>query len=235
MPLQSTAGRANGRPKTPHLAGDGCSVGVRLRRQQPARADPHCYTVTPPLLPAEHVPATLPALAEVDAAARQSGLAIDSSELHGGLCGWLAAGGADNADWLAHVLADDAIAAVAAGSTLDQLREASAGQLEDRSFDFELLLPEAEASLAIRSGALFDWCRGFLGGFGLAAGKSPPLSDEGSEALADIAKLAAATPQDDGDEEDEAALAEIEEFVRVAVLLIHGDCVLAARHRQQFN
>lgn len=235
MPLQSTAGRANGRPKTPHLAGDGCSVGVRLRRQQPARADPHCYTVTPPLLPAEHVPATLPALAEVDAAARQSGLAIDSSELHGGLCGWLAAGGADNADWLAHVLADDAIAAVAAGSTLDQLREASAGQLEDRSFDFELLLPEADASLAIRSGALFDWCRGFLGGFGLAAGKSPPLSDEGSEALADIAKLAAATPQDDGDEEDEAALVEIEEFVRVAVLLIHGDCVLAVRHRQQFN
>jgi len=188
-----------------------------------------------PQLPAEHVPATLPALAEVDAAARQSGLAIDSSELHGGLCGWLAAGGADNADWLAHVLADDAIAAVAAGSTLDQLREASAGQLEDRSFDFELLLPEADASLAIRSGALFDWCRGFLGGFGLAAGKSPPLSDEGSEALADIAKLAAATPQDDGDEEDEAALVEIEEFVRVAVLLIHGDCVLAVRHRQQFN
>ena len=32
-----------------------------------------------------------------------------------------------------------------------------------------------------------------------------------------------------------AALAEIEEFVRVAVLLLHGDCVLAPRHRQSLN
>ena len=208
---------------------------MRRRWQQPAGANLHCYTVAPPLLPAEHVPATLPAPAEVDTAVRQSGLAVDPSELHGALCGWLAAGGAGSPDWLAHVLADDAIPAVTAGSTLDRLRGASADQLEDRSFDFELLLPDGDAPLSIRSGALFDWCRGFLGGFGLAAGTSPPLSDEGSEALADIAKLAAATPQDDGDEEDEAALAEIEEFVRVAVLLIHGDCVLATRHRQQFN
>jgi hypothetical protein len=47
--------------------------------------------------------------------------------------------------------------------------------------------------------------------------------------------LAAATAQDDGDEDDEDALAEIEEFVRVASLLLHGDCVLAPRHRKQFN
>ena len=90
-------------------------------------------------------------------------------------------------------------------------------------------------ALAERSGALFEWCRGFLGGFGLAAGKSPPLSEEGTEALADLARLAAATPQEEGDQDDEDALAEIEEFVRVAALLLHGDCVLAPRHRQQFN
>ena len=181
------------------------------------------------------MPAALPALAEVDDAARQLGLAIAPSELHGALCGWLAGGGAASPDWLAQVLADDAVAAVESDGTLDQLRAASVGQLEDRSFDFGLLLPDADASLAARSGALFDWCRGFLGGFGLAAGQSPPLSDDGNEALSEIAKLAAAMPQDDGDEEDEAALVELEEFVRVAVLLIHGDCVLAVRHRQQFN
>ena len=37
------------------------------------------------------------------------------------------------------------------------------------------------------------------------------------------------------DEEDEAALSEIEEFVRVAALLMHGDCVLAAAHRQSLH
>lgn len=181
------------------------------------------------------MPATLPALAEVDAATRPLGLGVAASELHGALCGWLAGGGGGALNWLALVFVDDALPAIAAGSTLDTLCQVSAGQLEDRSFEFQLLLPEADASLATRSGALFDWCRGFLGGFGLAVGTSPPLSDEGSEALSDIAKLASATAQDDGDQEDEAALAEIEEFVRVAVLLIHGDCVLAPRHRQQFN
>jgi len=180
------------------------------------------------------VPESLPSPAEVDAAARQLGLGITGAELHGALCGWIAGGGTTS-DWLSGVMADPALPAVAAGSVLDRLREATASQFEDRSFGFELLLPEADAPLGERSGALFDWCRGFLGGFGLAAGQAPPLSEEAGEALADLAKLAAATPQDDGDEEDEQALAEIEEFVRVAALLLHGDCVLAARHRQQFN
>jgi uncharacterized protein YgfB (UPF0149 family) len=124
---------------------------------------------------------------------------------------------------------------VVPGGPFDALRAVSARQLEDRSFGFELLLPDDDASLARRSGAVFDWCRGFLGGFGLAAGATPALSGEGTEALADIARLAAATPQDEGDEEDEAALAEIEEFIRVAALLLHGDCVLAAQHRRGLN
>ena len=43
------------------------------------------------------------------------------------------------------------------------------------------------------------------------------------------------TPQDDGDEEDEAALVEIAEFIRVAALLLHGDCVLGPRHRRSMH
>jgi uncharacterized protein YgfB (UPF0149 family) len=181
------------------------------------------------------VPATLPALAEVDAAARQSGLAVDPSELHGALCGWLAAGGAGSPDWLAHVLADDAIPAVATGSTFDQLREASAGQLEDRSFDFELLLPDADAPLSIRSGALFDWCRGFLGGFGLSAGAEPPLSEESRDALTDLGRIAASELSYEDPATDEEALEEVAEFVRVAALLLHSDCVLGPRHRRSLN
>ena len=160
---------------------------------------------------------------------------MSASELHGALCGWLAGGGATDGDWLSKVLVDASLASPEAQSPLDQLRQASVAQLGDRSFGFELLLPEADAPLMVRSGALFDWCRGFLGGFGLAAGGNPRLSEEGSEALGDIAKLAAAQPQEEGDDEDEAALAEIEEFVRVATLLLHGDCVLAAQHRARLN
>ena len=178
----------------------------------------------------------LPEQSAVEAEIARLSLAISASELHGALCGWLAGGGASTPAWLAPVLVDDTLATPGAGSPLDRLRTGSAYQLADRSFSFELLLPGSDASLAERSGALFDWCRGFLGAFGLAAGSQPPLSDEGTEALGDLAKLAGAQPQDDGDEdEDEDALVEIEEFVRVAVLLLHGDCVLAAQHRQRLN
>jgi uncharacterized protein YgfB (UPF0149 family) len=186
------------------------------------------------MMSAQPTPA-LPSLFEIEDAVRAQGLGVGASELHGALCGWLAGGGENSSRWLSQVLADDAATAPAAGSALDRLRQASAAQIEDRDFGFGLLVPEPEASLAERSSGLFDWCRGFLGGFGLAAGAHPPLTEEGSEALMDIAKLAAATPQDEGDEEDEAALIEIEEFVRVAAQLLYGDCVMGVRHRRQLH
>lgn len=179
--------------------------------------------------------AELPSWSEVRDAIAEAGLAVSPAELHGALCGWFAGDGVDAPDWLAQVMADDSLPQAPRDGALDVMRSASSAQLDDRGFGFELLMPQADAPLPERSEALFDWCRGFLGGFGLAAGQSPPLSDEGNEALSDIARLAAATTQDDGDDEDEAALAEIEEFVRVATLLIHGDCVLGPRHRKQFN
>ena len=177
----------------------------------------------------------MPSLQEVEAASRDHGLGSGASELHGGLCGWLAGGGQAGPDWPARVLADDALAPLAADDALARLGAATAAQMEDRDFGFELLLPEAEASLYARSGALFDWCRGFVGGFGLAAGAAPPLSEEGTEALADLVRLAAAAPEDGGDQEDEQALVEIEEYVRVAALLLHGDCALGPRHRGRLN
>jgi len=180
---------------------------------------------------------TLPSLAEIDAEIRQLQLAMPGSELHGGLSGWLAGGGDDVPGWLAPVLADAAAPAPSPGSALDRLRMATAAQLEDRDFAFALLLPDDAQPLAVRSAALFDWCRGFLGGFGLAAGARPSLSDEGGEALADLARLAAAQPDADAEEDagEEDALAEIEEFVRVAVLLLHGDATLGPRHRKRLN
>ena len=178
---------------------------------------------------------SLPPLDDVEAAIRQGGLAVDAPELHGSLCGWIAGGGEVGSGWLGKVLADPAVPDVAAGSALERMARASAAQFDDRDFGVALLMPAEDAGLAERSGALFAWCRGFLGGFGLAAGERPPLSDEGREALADLARLAAASPQDEGDQDDEEALAEIEEFVRVAALLLHGDCVLGPRHRQRLN
>lgn len=178
----------------------------------------------------------LPDITDVAQASKMLGLGASPAELHGGLCGWLAAGGANVVAWPAKVLADDSLPTPEPDSALDLLRLASVEQLEDRDFAFELVLSEASASLQARTDALFEWCRAFLGGFGLGAGKRPSLSEEGDEALQDLARLAqASSDQFDSGDEDEDALAEIEEFVRVAVLLLHGDCVMGPRHRNSLN
>ncbi len=182
----------------------------------------------------QHSP-VLPDLDEVEDAVRTQELGVGASELHGALCGWLAGGGEDSSRWLAQVLVDDELVAPASGSALDRLRAATVTQIQDRDFGFKLLIPDQDAALVDRSSGLFDWCRGFLGGFGLASGANPLLSDESTEALSDLARLAAASAQDEGDEDDEAAMIEIEEFVRVAALLLHGDCAMGARHRRQLH
>ncbi|MFT4198418.1 MAG: UPF0149 family protein [Pseudoxanthomonas sp.] len=178
-----------------------------------------------------------PSLPDYEAVAQQAralALASTPAELHGGLCGWLCGGGG-GPDWLGRVLADPAAPVPPADSALDRLHRATAAQLEDGGFGLALLLPPAEAALQARADALLEWCRAFLGAFGLAAGAQPPLGEDGREALDDLAKLAGARPEAGEGEEDEQALAEIEEFVRVAALLLHGDCVMAARHRRRFN
>src|SRR5690606_16255578 len=117
----------------------------------------------------------LPTPEEVAAASRELGLATPAAELHGALCGWLAGGGADVPDWTARVMADADLPPPAADSALDRLRKATAAQLEDGEFAFQLLLAEDDAGVRPRAQALFAWCRGFLGAFGLAAGAQPPL------------------------------------------------------------
>ena len=162
----------------------------------------------------------------------QLGLATSPWELQGALIGWIAGGGDADREWVRKVMADPALPAVTGGSAIDRLGRGTQARMEDNDFDLALLLPDDNTTLQVRSAALFDWCRHFLGAFGLAAGAQPPLSEEGEEALQDLARLATATAEPDGDEEDETALAEIEEFVRVAALLLHGDVAIARRRRQ---
>ena len=175
----------------------------------------------------------LPAWTEVAADAERYRLASSPAELHGALAGWLAAGGAEGPAWLADVLADPGLPAPDEGSALHALRVATATQLADPDFGFRLLLPDGSGTVA-RAGELFAWCRAFLGGFGLAVG-GKKLSAEGEEALADLANLAAAHPDDVDQEGDEEALTEIEEYLRMAVLLLHADCALGPLHRQRLH
>ena len=121
----------------------------------------------------------LPVWTEVAAEADRLALASSPAELHGALCGWLAAGGADAAGWPALVMADPGLPAPQPGDALDRLRGASAAQLGDPEFGFQLLRPEGGKPID-RAGALFAWCRAFLGGFGLALARGLVEAHQGA-------------------------------------------------------
>jgi len=180
----------------------------------------------------------LPNYAEISDQVQQMQLGLDAAELHGSLCGYLSGGGDDvpsRGDWLGKVMADSELLPVAADSALDRMFVATEQLLESPDFGFDLLLPNIDLPVVERGDALMSWCRGFLGGFGLAAGASPPLSEESQDALGDLARMAASDLSYDDPEADEQALEEVAEFVRVAALLLHSDCVLAPRHRRSLN
>jgi hypothetical protein len=178
----------------------------------------------------------LPPHAEVTAELHALAVGMDASELHGSLCGYLSGGEAPPREaWIGPVLADPEPVAIPRDGPLDRLFTATAELLESPDFGFELLLPPADAAVSERGEALLGWCRGFLGGFGLAAGAEPPLSEESRDALADLGRIAASELSYEDPDNDEDALEEVAEFVRVAALLLHSDCVLGPRHRRSLN
>ena len=179
----------------------------------------------------------LPDYAEISEQINEMQLGLDAAELHGSLCGYLSGGGETltRGDWLGKVMADPGASPSAPDSVLDRMFVATEQLLESPDFGFDLLLPDADLPVIERGDALMSWCRGFLGGFGLAAGASPPLSEESQDALGDLARMAASDLSYDDPEADEQALEEVAEFVRVVALLLHSDCVLAPRHRRSLN
>lgn len=161
-------------------------------------------------------------------------VAADPAEVHGALSGFLCGGGRLQGDWLAQ-LELEAERAPAPDGALAALRETSIAQLQDPQFGFALLLPSPRETLDLRAEGLLAWCRGFLGGFGLAAPAPDLLSEDAREALEDLGRIAASQLSYDDTEGDEGALEEVGEFVRVTALLLHGDCVLGPQHRRRLN
>lgn len=160
---------------------------------------------------------------------------VDAAEVHGALAGFLCAGGRGRADNWGESLALDAVrdAQTEKGGDADALGalfEATAAELADEDDAFAPMLPDDDTALTSRANALVAWCRGFLGGVGLANPRARGvLSEEAEEAIADLGRIAASelTVEDDTDDED--AYVEVLEFVRIAALMLRDECAAAAK------
>ena len=89
----------------------------------------------------------------------------------------------------------------------------------------DLLLPEGIVVDQARLAALRDWCQGFLFGFGLGGDAAASrLSPQGRELLRDLDEITRIDTEDAEDSaENQAALIEIEEYVREGVMLIRDE------------
>ncbi len=154
----------------------------------------------------------------------EQGLDNSPSELHGCLCGLLAAG--------AQASAEAGLAGLNQALNLDlhgdlaalvmQLYEVTDGALRDEAFDFHPLLPADDSDIESRTESVAAWCRGFLAGYARAANGN--AGRDAGEILKDIAAIAeAAVDREAEEEESENSLVEIVEYLRFAVLNIFMD------------
>lgn len=147
------------------------------------------------------------------------------SELHGLLCGRLAGGEKLSPDKLQTALnesleSDDEVIENALPS-LQSLYQMSQASLEDSAFTFRPLLPDEDSGLEERVMALAEWSQGFLTGLGDSGLSSKAVfSDDVSSALKDLAAIAQADFEGEAEDDDEGDFVELEEYVRVAALLV---------------
>ncbi|MEQ8230620.1 MAG: UPF0149 family protein [Gammaproteobacteria bacterium] len=160
------------------------------------------------------------------------GCDLGAGECHGALCGLLCAPRAFSPrTWLEHVAGEDSPAAFeqgAARDVLDELLRESVTALGSADLDFALLLPGDDAGLAARSAAFAGWCRGFLAGLGLGGiGDMRELGADARGFVNDLERFGRLEAVD-GDEADERAFAELTEYTRMGVLVVHGEVHAAA-------
>ena len=169
---------------------------------------------------------------ELDAALKRCGASWDAGQAHGLLCSRLAVLGADaGTGWLDQVLAGsdpDDVLRRECEILLDALYAYTHRQLSQRQSEFQPLLPDDSDSTIIRAEAIAHWCEGFLHGLVSGSpdvGLKKRLADEPlSDIIKDMLQITRATVDEDTEEEtNEAAYADLVEYLRVAVQLTYEE------------
>jgi hypothetical protein len=172
--------------------------------------------------------AVLPEYEQASAAFALAGIEPSVSEVHGIICGVLVSPGTARIDWLATVLGGDSGLVHQLPKPVSEqllgLYQSTRKALGEDEFGLTLLLPGESHDIIDRTEALAAWCRGFL--LGLAEGglsDFSSLSNEAREALEDLIDIAEVVAEEEVDEQQEQALVEVEEYVRVAVQFLYDE------------
>jgi len=177
-------------------------------------------------IPAEQ---TLPDYATVAATLTRCGLPQGPAEVQGFALGLLIAAVPEPLKvWQQELYSEFDPADVLAGecrASLDRIFASVFAAQGDAPLQLTLLLPQDIVVDAARLAAVRDWCQGFLFGFGLGgATLAGRLSQSARDLLRDIAEFTRLDTENvENTEENQAALIEIEEYLREGVMLIRDE------------
>ena len=152
--------------------------------------------------------------------------AISAAEAHGIATGMLSINSMITARaWLQEVFASDVNLSDSDRVQLVSLFEKTQKLLNTETFEFELFLPDEDIPLTEKVDALRHWCLGYLSGIGFTH-SDHDWSEDSSDMLKDIVEFTHVDINAEG-EEDEFALAELHEYIRVGVQVIKEEFSVA--------
>ncbi|WP_203299577.1 UPF0149 family protein [Marinobacter sediminum] len=150
------------------------------------------------------------------------------SELHGVLCGRLAAGSRiEEPEWLNMVCEHMGLPENAADDSEDlapfmnKAYDQTLSHLKSTDMSFHPLLPDDDYAIEQRLEALVAWVRGFLEGMALSAGEAlGQAPDEIRELIEDMVAISQLADDEEGSDESEQQLLEITEYIRLGALAV---------------
>jgi uncharacterized protein len=151
---------------------------------------------------------------------------VAAAESHGCLCGALCTTQQYPIEsWFEELVPEPEVDAPDDRAPLRLLFADTVRALRGDEMEFQLLLPDDDDPLVERASALSQWCQGFL--YGFATGRPVPreeLAGDVAEVLRDLTHISQASVETGADaEEEEQAYAEIVEYVRAGVQLVHDE------------
>jgi len=166
-------------------------------------------------------------MSDLSALALNAAVTLSPWELHGVVCGLIVSDPAGR--WGLQELLDLVGAdAVTDESSVEVFVSAVVDELSAEDLSFALLLPDDDAPIELRTEALAEWSGGFLAGFGVTMAYRgwDVLPEEAQEIIDDLAAVSELDPSQVGDQTEmesaESDLLQVQEFVKVGVLLIMG-------------
>jgi len=173
---------------------------------------------------------TLPEYTDVGEALSGGGSVVSAAECHGVLCGILcASGSSDMQGWVRHLFesrVEKKEISADALKILHDVHQATVSEINHETLEFTLLLPEAAQSIDLRISALADWCGGFSLGLSMGGLQDRMLLNEDiREFVEDVQYISDASfnAESDTEEQTEQSLVEIEEYIRMGVLLLNEE------------